>query len=336
MDKITISLKELSGLNLIEKFKSEGFEKFTRTMMDKQVISVASTFISHFSLQIKPREFLSSFLIAGFPEFTLSSQRNKLEEEVYQLAVKLTDSLNKEAFDQEDFRVLAEEYYTSFINWKNQDREDLVKIISETKQEIKSISETIPEEVTGPGLNETLGKLDKLAKQIGGDLATDQGQKHANLAKQHQILSETALSMHRAFWELFTSELSEDPPNFRQYPELVNEIKQRLLKVIPPLNHEEISEIVYEKLDQNKIVQKIKDSVYTLQDIYDLCIYCLNNIKIFGEPCDMDVIRFYEETVHQKMLENPVKIHEIIPNTFKVVLEKLDHIIQVQGSPPVS
>ncbi len=121
MDKITISLKELSGLNLIEKFKSEGFEKFTRTMMDKQVISVASTFISHFSLQIKPREFLSSFLIAGFPEFTLSSQRNKLEEEVYQLAVKLTTSLNKEAFDQEDFRVLAEEYYTSFINWKTTD-----------------------------------------------------------------------------------------------------------------------------------------------------------------------------------------------------------------------
>lgn len=331
MDKITIALQELSGLNLLEKAKSGGFEKFTRTMMDKQVISVACNFLGHFSLQLKPREFLSSFLIASFPEVTLSSQRNKLEEEVYQLAVKLTDSLNKDGFDQEAFSVLAEKYYTSFIHWKNQDREDLVKIISETKQEIKSISETIPEEVTGPGLNETLGKLDKLAKQIGGDQAVDQGQKHANLAKQHQLLSETAFSMHQAFWDLFTSELSEDPPNFRQYPELVKEIKHRLLKVIPPLNHEEISEIVYEKLDEGKIVQKIKDSVYTLQEIYDLCIFCLNNIKIFGEPEDMEVIRFYEETVHQKMLENPVKIHEIIPNTFKVVLEKLDHIIQVHG-----
>ncbi len=57
----------------------------------------------------------------------------------------------------------------------------------------------------------------------------------------------------------------------------------------------------------------------------------LNNIKTFGEPKDIEVIRFYEETVHQKMLENPVKIHEIIPNTFKVVLEKLDHIIQANG-----
>ncbi len=182
MGKITIALHELSGLHLMERAKTSGFDKFTITMMDKQVISVASNFLSYFSLQLKPREFLSSFLIAIFPEVTLSRQRNKLEEEVYQLAVKLTTSLNKEAFNQEAFSVLAEKYYTSFIHWKNQDRGDLVKIISETKQGIISISETIPEEVIGPDLNKTLGKLDKLAKQIGGDLEVDQRQKHANLA----------------------------------------------------------------------------------------------------------------------------------------------------------
>ena len=42
--------------------------------------------------------------------------------------------------------------------------------------------------------------------------------------------------MHQSYWDIFTAELSETPINFKQYPQMVVEIRNRLIQIIPDDN----------------------------------------------------------------------------------------------------
>ncbi len=98
------------------------------------------------------------------------------------------------------------------------------------------------------------------------------------------------------------------------------------MKLLPRINNEEASVYLNTHLDENLIRQQIENNTYSLQKIYDLCIFCLERVKELGAPEDETLFNDYIERVHTEMSSETVKISQIIPNVFKITLEKLDHI----------
>ncbi len=216
-------LTKFLNLNLATKAKKGGFELFTRFMRNKEVIEITRNFVSHLDGDINPRQLLSVFLIAAHPEYTLSSDRNDLEEQVYQKANTLISLLDKETFDKDIFTSGYQKYDTVFNEWKQKDRQDLIQIISKTHKQVEVMADSIPDEGEGKPIKETLENLENMAHQLGGKPAVEhvKNSSQYGLIDENILMSQIAQQMHQGFWDIFTQELSEEPPNFKQYPDMI-------------------------------------------------------------------------------------------------------------------
>ena len=324
----------LLELDLVPKANSNTFEWFTVHIQHNEVTTITQDFLSHFTLSLNVRDFISTFILAYFPDCSLSSERNELEECIHQKSKEVIKILYGDDFNRKSFSKVCEEYYQLFNVWKKRDKEDLVKILTKTHKQVRSLSGEVADQYH---IDKTLSKIENIASQLGGDKVVKhvKTSSEVGLIDQNMIIGQTVTQIHQSFWDIFTSELAETPSNFGQYPSLISEIRVRLEKILANLKRPETISYIREHVDENLIDEKISRSEYSLQDIYNLCIFCLERVKEMGDPDEEITIQFYIDRVHSEMVADEVKIHEIVPNTFKFVLERLDHIIILRKHKPV-
>ena len=334
--------KEFMDLNLINKATAETFEEFTKYIMQKNTRLITCKFLSSLAVTTNEREFLSCFVLAYYPNESLASERNELEEFVFQKATMVVNSLLASPFDDASFSNYCNKYHEIFTIWKNQDKDDLIDLLTKTHNEYQNVSDLLANsesdsepiesneflESNKVNIKETLNNIETIAYQLGGNNVREQVKTPSTgeLIDPNILATKIAGGMHQVFWDIFTNELTENPPNFKQYPILVLEIRKRLESILEKRNTTEILNYINSNLNDIEITEKIKANSYSLQEIYNLCIFCLERVKELGAPADESLVQSYIDRVHTEMNQTPVKIHEIIPNTFKVVLERLYHI----------
>ncbi|XP_018576855.1 T-complex protein 11-like protein 1 [Anoplophora glabripennis] len=114
-------------------------------------------------------------------------------------------------------------------------------------------------------------------------------------------------TMHKAFWDVLREQLAEDPPNYAQAFNLLEEIKQGLFAVLLP-QHTRIKQQISEILDSELIKQQAEKGTL---DFKHYAQYVISVMSKLCAPVRDDRIKELTET-------------EDVIDTFKGILETLD------------
>ncbi|KAJ8946275.1 hypothetical protein NQ318_023125 [Aromia moschata] len=114
-------------------------------------------------------------------------------------------------------------------------------------------------------------------------------------------------TMHKAFWDVLREQLAEDPPNYTQALNLLEEIRQGLFALLLP-QHTRIKQQISEILDTELIKQQAEKGIL---DFKHYAQYVISVMSKLCAPVRDDRIRELTETVD-------------VIDTFKSILETLD------------
>ncbi len=325
MSKFIEDLNCFKVLNLvINNDNKETYNEFTKYIAKPYVLKVTKMFLSHFKCKINARELLSAFLINNYKTDVLGDNIDNKDLELLNISKQLIDILFSDTPKQDDILPILDKYHNIFNIWKIKDKEELLSIMSKTHCQLNIFNNIKSDKKT----EATIKKIESIAQLVDGDKAV----KHIKSASKYGLIDEISIinsviyNLDKAFWDIFTEELSQDPPNFIQFPKLVKQIYLRFINILPKKNKSLTKDYLLKYLDNQVIETSIKNNSYTLQNIYDLCIFCLTTLKTLAAPADNNLFDFYIEKVHQDILGDNIKLHEIISNVFKFLLEQLDKI----------
>jgi HEPN domain-containing protein len=316
-------VKEFQKMKLSEYAKSLSFEEFTQMIQDPKVLKNSKVLLR----RITPRVLLSAYIISNYPDILYSSPRQIIEETLYEYARDVIYYLDHipPSSGVSDFKELYNTYSNQFKVWKHRDHADLLQILAKTHKQVRNWKDvTYDDQAT----KQTLGTLEGLAHDLGGKEAVH----HVKTSSEWGLVDPTSIGlkltekMHQVFWDRFTEELSRDPPEYVQYPDLVGEIRRRIEHILPRLENARSVEWIRQHLDENRIKSSIQIGEYGLQEIYNVCTFCLERVKELGAASDDSRIDAYLARLHLEMGGTLPPVHEIVPNVFKVCLESLDQI----------
>ena len=323
--------QQWSQLGLVGLSKQQSFDEFATTMRNPSIVQTTHQFLQQVPLNIRhslnARILLSSLLLAQFPAETISSERNELEETLHQTATQMVDFLGGETITYQKCDIIFGNYASCFKIWRKQDQEDLVQLMSKVHKQVRSLEDSIPPEDT----QRVLSKIETVAESIAGE----KGVKHVREASQYGlaeadiIASQVAQQMRRAFWDLLEKDLSEDPPNFKQYPGLVGDVRTRIERLLPRHKLAETVDFIRTRLDEDQIKNQIEENTYELQDIYNLLVFVLKRVKELGPASEDEAIHKSIDHVHSEMEkagELGCDLSKLIPKVFQEALERLDVI----------
>ena len=147
MNEIVKKQEAFLALGLKKEAQTTTFEEFTRNIRQRNTLVTLQRFWNAipFSLEpeIKMREILSSYVLAFFPDISLSSERNEVEEQVHQTAIRLTNLLENITLDIEQLQQVAITYQKHFQTWKEADQADLLQLLDYIIQNLNTILEEL-------------------------------------------------------------------------------------------------------------------------------------------------------------------------------------------------
>lgn len=334
MKEIVEKQEAFLSLRLKEEAQNSTFEDFTRSIRQRHTLVTLQQFWKAipFALDpgIKVREILSSYVLAFFPDISLSSERNEIEERVYQTAVQFTRLLESLTLDVEQLQSIAMEYQKHFQAWKEADQADLLQLLAKSHKQVRDISDSMEDK---QHVTKTLDKLENIADSLGGKEAVE----HVKTSSKYgliegEVMAEQVLQqMRNAFWDKFQSELDNDPPNFVQYPEMVGEIRSRIEALLPEMKVDETTSLIRKHLHEGEILEQIQKGEYGLQEIYNVCVFALERVKELGPPADDADVQKLIDAVHEQINSDERNIANIIPVVFRQVLERLDRILLMKA-----
>jgi hypothetical protein len=334
MEEIVKKQEEFLNLKLKDKAVNGTFEDFTRFIRTRRILTTVKNYWEAIPFSSDPgvntREILSSYVLGFFPDISLSSERNPLEEEVHQKAVNLNNALEQISLDINHLEKSATDYKEIFQKWKEADQADLLQMMAKSHKHIRDLSDSMPDK---QNIDKTLNKIENIASSIGGEKAVNHVKTSSKYGLMNeQIVAEQVLQqMRNAFWDKFQAELDSDPPNFVQYPEMVGEIRSRIEQLLPDLQVEETTKLIRKHLHEGEILDKITKGDYGVQEIYNLCIFSLERVKELGSASDDADVQKLIDAVHTQMNSPDRNIANIIPVVFREVLERLDKILLMKA-----
>ena len=323
-------LRRFREMELFSRAKRGSFEEFTQYIQNPRILSTTHQLLEGIP---SPRILLSAYLISNYPDVLLSKPRHPTEETLYECAKTVVDYLEAEleSCQMTQFIETYKVYSRQFKIWKERDREDLLQILAKTHKQVRNWKELAEDD---KATEHTLDTLEGLANDLGGQEAVH----HIQTSSEWGLVDPTTMAlqlseqMHQAFWDRFTEELSRDPPEFVQYPKLVGEIRRRIEILLPRLEKDRSVAWIRKHLDEEGILGCIQKGEYGLQEVYEVCTFCLERVKELGAAADDARIDAYLTRLHREMERDAPCIHEIIPNIFKVCLESLDQIAFVRDA----
>lgn len=94
----------------------------------------------------------------------------------------------------------------------------------------------------------------------------------ATTVTQHNLESAVRQNLRKAYWDILSDELKEDPPNYKQAVTLIGDMKKMLLSLLMP-QHVQLRAEINEVLDIDLINQQIEAETF---DFRKLALYVLN------------------------------------------------------------
>ena len=319
--------QEVKKLNLDQKSKSLNYDKFCILIIKNKVIRPYQDLLDILfpNNKFNAKKLITSYLIKNYSNIILSKDKLPIEMDIYDISNKVIQNLLLECFDKEECINNIKKYYICFNKWIQQDKESLLVIANDNYQTIKEYQEHIVD--FNPNI---IPKMDRAITMIGGKKTLDAIKKNSKPNLASQILAGTvANTITYHFWNKFTLELNQEPPNFIQYPILLQTIREKILQVCNFKNN--INTYLDKHINISIIKNKIKNNKYNLQQIYDQLVKIITITQDLSSKEREERFIFYHGKL-KKLIVNKDNLSDIIPNVFKFILEELDYIILIKNN----
>ena len=129
----------------------------------------------------------------------------------------------------------------------------------------------------------------------------------------------------KSFWDIFTSDLKCNPPNWKQFPQIINNIQLKFKNILPKSNYEENAKIVDSQLNSKHIILKMKNKTFDLQYIYDIISFSLYKLLELNSSILEDKIKEMIKDLDENIKTNETFILKI-PSYLEFILTELEVI----------
>lgn len=295
---------------------SKGFEHACKALQNRVLIQdLQKSFTSKQSCKGEARIFLSAYLMARYPDSTLSMEKSVLESQLHRKSMHLTmfthklllyldstkDAKRETAYSLQnlhEFNHHFQGFYTIFQDWKKKDRQSLMENFGRIQSQLDKHAQVTQAD---PSLDDddrtsiqhsiarTQQKLDTLQKSISGthpNKSTHQADQEAiERGSTYGVLESGVLfqnihdTMKKAFWDIFQEDLLKKPLDMKPYISLVEEIQAKFDYILPQKNHASLRDYIHTGINLSNIRHKIEKGLYTVEDIYHLVVFCLERLE---------------------------------------------------------
>lgn len=261
---------------------------------------------------ISSTTFLTSFVISGYPNDTLSQHegairgttQERMNDTILQSSKALVSTFNSlySFGDVVRFHKMLVLYKDTFSTWKTMDVKTLVHALATSYYDLDDIINTVYAEGHAEGHDEghDEGHAEGHNKMEYIELCRAQqediinkiiflnGQEYFNRYRREEISTDETLSKHiqdilyKAYWDILEKELNTQPPVCTQLVKILTEIQELFCQFVP--NRPDIQEEIRDKIDPDLIRNMVEHQAFDDDNLYSLVMYIISLIKKFQPP----------------------------------------------------
>lgn len=310
------------------KINTSSFTELSKSLVNKELILHLNKLLFHLSKKlnknfIKSRILLSCYTIVHYPKVVLSDSDNKI---LVNSAKSVLDTYNNFIEGKTTpliFFDTLNKFKLSFEEWR---KNDLLRVLKPYINSYYQLSETLKfvkdSNIWKKEIAKQQNKLKNHIFKIGGNPALKILNEYnpPTVVVDKQFKKQVKGIMRKAYWDIFEQDLKNN--NYLLVPILLADLKNMLKKVIP--NRNDIHKEIDDKIDVGYIKQLISNSVFSMENCYDLMLYVKNLIKDFEAPEDDKDTDDWWNKIKEKM--EGTKYYQFLPLFFKIAFLKIEKI----------
>ena len=357
--KIKQYIKKLNYRKTI--IKSNTFDEFTKKIQNKNILNLVNTILKKiFSLSknrvksIKAQEFLSAFIIYGYPDDVIDNDMIKYDR----LIINPQNNINKQikiiseriigfteyiftkkinAYIIDIFSEALLEYKETFDKWKIIDKNYLIHILTTSYYELNYIKESIAEKETTEERNaniisyiDYINLCNERQADIFNKIKFLGGEEYFNNYREPEIVidelleSRIRINLEKAFWNRLYEELNESPAKSNTLITLLVDLRDAFCNLVP--NRKDIHREIYDKIDTKSIKNMIDNNAFDDENLYNLAVYIISLIKQFQPPIMDEKVNLWEEQM-LKQFQQKFDYSEFLMIFFQSVFNMIETII---------
>ncbi len=288
------------------------FELLARKLMSKEIINKAKDFLTQIKASdlVKPKEFLSAFMIYKFPEDSVGSkeiEENKKVIDFSKLLIECEDnniekhaikfSYNFRIWKEQDIKIIKQQLFNEY-------HQLTVDIIDTEDEDKKIIFDTVKEEIL------------KCAQNVGGKEFVEQIKNYTPILMNIDELKD---QYDKAYYDLLCEEFNNK--KYKRLENLLNFINGTLrnLNSVGEINR--INEI----FDVEFIIQRFRRNAYSQDELESICCFMYDLVKNIQSASRDREVENYKAELKVKEIYFP----DVVMNIMKLIrnimndLEKL-------------
>lgn len=293
----------------------DNFDDIVKKMISSKIVNLAKNFLNsiHANIILKPKDFLTAFMIYKFPEDVVGSISVSENRELINASKKLVESSN------EEIKKHIVVYNIHFKTWKNKDlktmKEQLFNEYHQLGVDIANTEDHDKKHVFEITKNEIM----KCAKNIGGDEFVEEIQSYAPVLINKEELES---QFSRAFFDLFSQEFNQK--KYDRLEKILDFIKNTLLK----LNNQSNQNLIEEYLDVEFIIQRFKFDLYNDEELENLSLFIFDMIKNIQSAARDEELNKCKEELKNRHLYFPGIIVNIM-HLIRMMVIDLENLKQI-------
>ena len=259
------------------------FDELVQKMMSFKTINLAKSFLQsiHANIILKPKDFLTAFMIYKFPEDAVGSILVPENKELINSAKNLIEC------EETEIKKHIVRYNIHFKTWKNQDlktmKEQLFNEYHQLNVDIANTEDTDKKHIFGV----TKTEIETCARNIGGNVFVEEIKSYAPVLINQEELER---QFSKAFFDVFCEEFNNK--KYNRLETLLQFIKNVLLK----LNNQSNQNLIEEYIDIPFIVQRFKYDLLSNTELENLCLFIYDMVKnIQSAARDEELNKFKDE-----------------------------------------
>lgn len=337
LERVIASFKKLHLYNYV---KESDFNKFTKIISHKSVLEITYILLKRINriyelkdvYKIQNRIFLSAYLISAFPDIILSPLKNKLEENLYNIALNLVnytrilcDNININNINLSNlyihkFKNIFNEYGMLFAVWQHIDKEGIIDMLAirydSLKRTIKFINEESKfDDYTKRECIDTLTRqfndIEKKVKLIDKNFNIDHFIQYSELREKIEY------NFNKVFWDKMSQDIKKD--NYDGVIQHIKELIKNICNLIP--NRKDIHREIEDKIDIEIIEQLIENRMFNGKTLFEYTGYIFDwLVKLSSKSREDDLKKSWDDLIIEYSNN---EYHILVPKIFQLLYKIL-------------
>jgi len=317
------------------------FEKFTNIIQKKSIIKGISWFLRYISKDkfIDSKKFITIFVIHKYHEIVMGTDEENakysmLKSELCDLADSLFEQLKITQFNNLNLTDLNNKlikYNYLFNKWKNDDLNSIINILCYSYTELDETYQLLEKtNIDNEEYNEFKLNIENQKKQIVDYIqkldAVDQfnNYKAPKIEYDDKFKEHVKQTMEKAYWDIMTQELKEDPIKFNSFIKLIKDIKTISLQIVK--SNKKLMKEIIDSIDIVNFIQLAENDAIDNSTIKNKLLYITSFLKRIQSP-SMDVST---DKIERKIITNfdtNEPLYTFLPECMKYLIHSYEEIL---------